>query len=143
MQMLYQLSYARPITISTFTFHSPLANHNWKLFITVCNKVAKVMFLQVCVCPQEGYLVQGDLLWGGCLVQGGLLPGGCLVLGGHLLPGGCLVWREVGIPACTEQNPLGETATAADGMHPTGMHFCFECFYVRTKMGKFVPETCY
>ena len=29
----------------------------------------------------------------------------------------------VGIPACTEADtPPGETATAAHGMHPTGMH---------------------
>ena len=32
----------------------------------------------------------------------------------------------VGIPACTEADPPGggETATAADGTHPTGMHSC-------------------
>ena len=30
----------------------------------------------------------------------------------------------VGIPACTEADPSGETATATDGMHPTGMHSC-------------------
>ena len=30
--------------------------------------------------------------------------------------------REVCIPACTEADP--PTATAADGMHPTGMHSC-------------------
>ena len=36
----------------------------------------------------------------------------------------------VGIPACTEADTLGETATAADGTHPTGMHssFCFLVF---------------
>ena len=31
----------------------------------------------------------------------------------------------VGIPACTvESTPLQQTATAAGGMHPTGMHSC-------------------
>ena len=39
---------------------------------------------------------------GGCLVQGGLLQGGLL-----------------GDP------PLKQTATVADGMHPTGMHSCY------------------
>ena len=75
---------------------------------TVRNEVAKVMFLQVSVI----------LLMGGCLVLvGGAwswgVPGprGCLVLGG-------------GIPACT---PPGDAATAADGMHPTGMHSCLIC----------------
>ena len=40
-------------------------------------------------------------------------------------PWGC-AWSEgVGIPACTEADPSpGETATAADGTHPTGMHSC-------------------
>ena len=33
-----------------------------------------------------------------------------------------------GIPACTEADPppTGETATATDGTHPTGMHSCFD-----------------
>ena len=41
--------------------------------------------------------------------------GVCVVLGG-------------GIPACTEADPPppGETATAPDGTHPTGMHSCSE-----------------
>ena len=71
--------------------------------VTVCNEVAKVMFSQACVCPHGG-LVLGESGPGGCLVPGGLGPGG--------------------IPACTEADPPGETATAADGMHPTGMHSC-------------------
>ena len=55
-----------------------------------------------------------------CLFGGVLLLGGCLVLGGTWSGGGGLV----GIPACTEADPPGETATAADGTHPTGMHSC-------------------
>ena len=89
------------------------------LVITVRNEVAKVMFLHACVCPQgRGSAPEGCLLEGGCLVLGvgGLLqgvpgPGGCLLLGRlvsqHALP------------------PPRETATAADGTHPTGMHSCF------------------
>ena len=82
--------------------------------ITVRNEVAKVMFLQVSVYPQRG--VPGP---GGCLVLGGAEsrevpgPGGCvcLVLGGGVVSQHAL-----------RQNPPGETATAADGTHPTGMH---------------------
>ena len=81
-------------------------------YITVHNEVVKVMFLQVCVCPQGGLLPGGSVCSGGCLVQGGLLPG-------------------VGIPACTEADPPGETATAADGMHPTGMHSCSKLLFRR------------
>ena len=56
---------------------------NFSDFITVRNEVAKVMFLQVCVCPQ------GGLLWGGTWSHGGgFWSGGwCLVLGGSA-PGG-------------------------------------------------------
>ena len=35
--------------------------------------------------------------------------------------------RPVGcIPACTEADTLQQTATAADGTHPTGMHSCWK-----------------
>ena len=66
----------------------------------------------------EGYVFTGVCVHGG---GGGAWSrevcsgGGCL-LRGVSAPGG------VGIPACT---PPGETATAADGTHPTGMHSCF------------------
>ena len=48
--------------------------------------------------------------------------------GGWLVPGLSAPWGGawsqggVGIPACTEADPPGKTATAAEGMHPTGMH---------------------
>ena len=57
----------------------------------------------------------GSLVPGGAWFQGGLVLGGAWSRGG-VGPGG--------IPACTEADPPGETATAADGMHPTGMHSC-------------------
>ena len=68
----------------------------------------------------------GGCLVGGCLVRGGgawSQGGGCLVPG---VPGPGGAWSGgVGIPACTEADqPPGETATAADGTHPTGMHSC-------------------
>ena len=68
------------------------------------------MFLQVCVCPQKG-----------CLVPGVSAPRGVSVPGGYLVLGGV---HSRGIPACTEADPPGETATAADVTHPTGMHSC-------------------
>ena len=74
----------------------------------VRNEVAKVMFLQVSVSP-----------WGGMPGPGGLLRGVCSR--GVLGPGG----GGVGIPACTEADPPGDTATAVDGTHPTGMHSCW------------------
>ena len=69
----------------------------------------------------------GLLLGGGCLVQGVPGPGGVCSHGG-----------AVGIPACTEADPPGETATTADGTHPTGMHSCSktdeaERFYFRNQ----------
>ena len=78
------------------------------------------MFLEVSVCPQGGAWSRGMPGPGGCLVPGGV-PG---LVGGYLAPGGA--WsRGAGIPACTEaEPPPGEMTTAADGMHPTGMHSC-------------------
>ena len=63
-----------------------------KLFyiITVRNEVAKVMFLQACVCPRGGWGVGGAWSQGGCLVPGRSALGGCLVSGGTWFQG-CLV----------------------------------------------------
>ena len=59
----------------------------------------------------------GCLLRGGAWSGGGLVPGGCLVTGkGVPAPGGCLV-----------ETP--QTATAAGGTHPTGMHSCLNLKY--------------
>ena len=68
--------------------------------ITVRNEVAKVMFLQACVCPQGGCLLRGGAPRG-CLLQGDVCSRGVSTLGGVrsrtvsapggcLLPGGCL-----------------------------------------------------
>ena len=57
---------------------------------------------------------------GGCLVP----RGGCL-LRGVPGPGGGGLLQGIGVPAWTEADPPGETATATDGTHPTGMHSCF------------------
>ena len=68
--------------------------------------------------PGRGCLVWGvPGPWGVCS-WGGSVPGGSG-------PGGSALGGGGGIPACTEADPPGETAPAADGMHPTGMHSCF------------------
>ena len=59
---------------------------------TARNKVAKVMFLHLSVCPQGG---------GVCLSA---------------------CWDTIPLPR--EQIAPQQPATAADGTHPTGMHFC-------------------
>ena len=96
---------------------------------TIHNEVVKVMFLQVCVCPQGGCLVLGGA-WSGGSALGGFCSWGCLVPGGAWSQVGSALgddWsRGVGIPACTEADPPAEMATAADGMHPTGMHYCWQ-----------------
>ena len=56
-----------------------------RLFITIRNEVAKVMFLQACVCPRGG---------------------------GERVP--------------DQAHHPRDTATAADGTHPAGMHSCLK-----------------
>ena len=76
-------------------------------FITVRNEVAKVIFLQVCVCPRggEGGAWSSGGAWSRGAWSGGVsAPGGCLVLGG-LGPGGTRSGGGVGIPVCTEADP--------------------------------------
>ena len=98
----------------------------------------------------EGYVFTGVCLsTGGGLLQAGVPgPGGCLVpgegsaSGGMPGPGGGVCSSGVpgpggsaprGVPGpgwgvvsqhALRQTPPGETATAADGTHPTGMHSC-------------------
>ena len=66
------------------------------------------------ICSQVGYLVQGVPTPVGVCSQGG---------GAWWGAGGA--WSRGG--AWSGQTPPGETATAADGTHPTGMHSCFNC----------------
>ena len=52
-------------------------------------KFAKVMYLQVCVCPQEGHAC----FPGGCVLPGGVcFPGACMLhRGACVLPRGCML----------------------------------------------------
>ena len=52
----------------------------------------------------------GGCVWQGACMAGGMHGGGCAWLGA-CVAGACMA---------------GETATAADGMHPTGMHSCLK-----------------
>ena len=107
--------------------------------ITVCKSSCGKVFTRVCqeFCPKEGVCVSGMCAWGTCMAgdvhgKGACVAGGSAWQGGHVWQGcawgACMVgghaWQgsvhggEGG--ACT----AGETATAADGTHPTGMHSC-------------------
>ena len=73
-----------------------------------------------CIAKRGGACVVKEV----CVAKGGMLgEGGMCVEGGHAWQGLCVA---------------GETATAVDGMHPTGMHSCciyflnfdFRCWFV-------------
>ena len=81
----------------------------------------------------RGVSVPGGVCSEGCLLCGGVCSGGCLLwgvcLGGGLVPGcgawsGYLVLGGLVSHHALRQTPPGETTTAADGTHPTGMHSC-------------------
>ena len=59
----------------------------------------------------RGHPWQGCVWWGACMAEG--VHG----KGGACMAGGCVWW---GVSLCM----AGETTTAADGTHPTGMHSC-------------------
>ena len=106
------------------------------VFFTVRNEVAKVIFLQAYVCPYGGCLPQCMLGYppeqtpleqtpprnrhppeqtpppGSRHPQSRHSPGSRHPQSRHT-------------PPSPEQTSPQETATAADGMHPTGMHSCF------------------
>ena len=82
-----------------------------KILITVRNEVAKVMFLQACVCPHGG--------GGVCLSAYWDAPWEQTPPRSRHPP-----WEQTS-PRSRHPPPPGETATAADGTHPTGMHSCF------------------
>ena len=100
------------------------------------------MFLQVCVCPQEGGGGIPACLVGGipaCLAAGlwGVVSWHALqMVSQHALqqvsrgvpaPGGVPALEGVPVPGvCVWRRPPGQQmATDADCMHPTGMHSCF------------------
>ena len=59
--------------------------------------------------------------WQGCVCSGGGMCGrGACVAGGHVWQGACVA----GGLTCQGACEAGQTATAADGTHPTGMHSC-------------------
>ena len=101
------------------------------VIFTVCNEVAKVMFLQVCVCPRGGGGGIPACLAGGiptCLaagLQGGGIPA-CL----QQVSRGGPCSRGVPAPGGVWRRPPQQMATVADGTHPTGMHSCLYLFCI-------------
>ena len=86
---------------------------------------------------------RGGHVWhGGCVVGdmrgGGMHGDGICLAGGHVWQGACMVaravhgtgghvWQQVSV--CPQEGEgAGETATTADGTHPTGMHSCL-CYF--------------
>ena len=97
----------------------------------------------------EGYVFTGVCLstggaWSSGVpgLEGGVWSGGKVPGQGGAWSWGCAgprgTWSGGGIPACTEADPPGETATAADGMHPNGMHSCLIQFVVTLCLIQFV-----
>ena len=110
------------------------------LFCTDHTKFAKVMFLGLSVCPQNGGwwwypsmpcrwypIIPCRSLWGVSRRPSGLAGGGGLQahiqgdLQAHTR--GVSRPKRVCIPVCTEADPLW-MATATGGTHPTGMYSC-------------------
>ena len=108
-----------------------------------------------------GCLLWGDVcyrgsapgVWGGCLLWGVCSGGGLLwgvstlggvgVCTGGSAPGGVCCWgvSAQGGLLCTEAASTGETATAADGTHPIGMHSCFFQVFALVKKEKYITTT--
>ena len=76
------------------------------------------------VCMAEGHAWQEACVAGGaCVASGGGIHGGVCVWQGACMVGRQHAWQGACMACLAE-----ETATAADGTHPTGMHSCFsEC----------------
>ena len=83
-------------------------------FLPSATKLRRLCFYR-CLSVHRGGAWSRRGAWSLGVVHG---PGWCMVLGGVPGPGG-LVFQH----ALTQTTP-GETATAADGTHPTGMHSC-------------------
>ena len=108
------------------------SNRKLRLTLACFYRSQTKLFSQVSVCPQAG-----RAWWGG--VRGG----GACVVGGHAWQGGVhgrrCVWWGGGHAWQGGACMVGETATAAGGTHPTGMHSCnknantniTECYYER------------
>ena len=111
-------------------------------------KFAKAMFLPVCHSvhrgvsrprpkgvsqPRHGSFCLGDPGPGplGCQAGGvqtqslGCLPRGCVQMCPCPGPGVCVSQHAL------RQTALQQTATAADGMHPTGMHSSYYYYYIK------------
>ena len=81
------------------------------------SQASVILFTGGEACMARGACVVGGMSGrGACMAEGACMTGGVHGKGAHIAGGH--VWQGGG--ACV----AGETATAADGMHPTGMHSC-------------------
>ena len=89
-------------------------------FLPTTTKLRRLCFYS-CVSVHRGGV------WSRGLVPGGLAQGECLLWGpgtqGGSVPGG-VPGRGVLLLGGVSQHALRQTATVADGTHPTGMHSC-------------------
>ena len=120
------------------------------VIVTTRPKFAKVMFLQVSVCPQGGACVV--VPGGGMCGEGGVHGEGgvCMVKGGRVWQRGGVrdegghTWRRGGM--CGKEGVCGKgghvwhapsprdtAGHCAGGTHPTGMHSCSELNMTRMK----------
>ena len=100
-----------PRYISPLMLSLMVCSHITKFSPIFLPSATKVMFLQVSVCPR-GMVSQHALQQ---------VSRGVSAPGGPLRGGGCLLRGDV----CVETPPPPkQTATVANGTHPTGMHSC-------------------
>ena len=107
---------------------------------TVCNEVAKVMFLQVSV--HRGVVSQHALqvvsqhalqqVSRECLVPGGCLVGGCLVPG----VGGCLLWGD----ACSRGDVVETPPPASRQLLLQTVRILLESIVVQTIVSTFIQN---
>ena len=78
----------------------------------------------------QGACMAGVCMWWGCAWQRGMCGRGACKAGGRVCMAGGHAWQGGmhGRVACV----AGETATAADGTHPTGMHSCVYIHLIST-----------
>ena len=100
-----------------------------KFIITVRNEVAKVMFLQASVCPRGGGGVCLSACWDTTLPEQ-TPPRADTPQRADTPPQEQTPPPKSRPPKSRHpprSRPPRDTATAADGTHPTGMHSCFLC----------------
>ena len=97
-------------------------------FITVRKEVAKFMFLHLSVCPRGGVAsVHAEIP----LPRSRHHHLGAGTPREQAPPGADIPWEQTPLSRHPpEQASPQQTAIVADGMYPTGMHSCSQCYFV-------------